>query len=53
MLRVENLPEPPGLISNGEASVRESRLQYRVSRPVQRRGIPAAVECRLKSLIHI
>jgi hypothetical protein len=53
MLLVENLPQPSGLISSGEASARESRLQCQVSRRLQCRTVTAALSGRLKPLIHV
>ena len=53
MLLLENLSQPSGPISSGEASARESRLQLERSRRLQRRTATAALSCRLEPLIHV
>jgi hypothetical protein len=43
MLLVEKLPQPVGLIVSGNASARESRLEMRTSRRMQRRWMIAVL----------
>ena len=53
MLLLENPLQPSRLISSGEASARESRLQLEWSRRLQRRTAIAALSYRPEPLIHV